>query len=54
MTRVSVFIDYENLRFAAREVFGDPRRNPSTFGHVNPLRLGLRVTELGESVDSSR
>ena len=26
VTRVSVFIDYENLRFGAREVFGDPRR----------------------------
>ncbi len=54
MTRVSVFIDYENLRFAAREVFGDPGRDPSTFGHVNPLQLGLRLTELGKSVDSSR
>ena len=54
MTRVSVFIDYENVRFAAREVFGDPRRDPYTFGHVKPLGLALMLTELGNKVDSAR
>lgn len=54
MTSVAVFIDYENIRFAAREVFGDPRRDPYTFGHVDPLRLGLLVKQLGERVDPAR
>ena len=34
MTSVSVFIDYENTRFGAREVFGDPQRDPYTFARV--------------------
>ena len=54
MTSVSVFIDYENTRFGAREVFGDPQRDPYTFGHVRPLRLGLMLKQLGETVDAAR
>ena len=54
VTAVSVFIDYENTRFGARKVFGDPRHNPNTFGHVNPLRLGLLLKKLGEEVDPAR
>ena len=50
-----MFIDYENIRFAAREVFGDPQgRVPSTFGHVNPRKLGLMLKQLGEKVDPDR
>ena len=45
-----MFIDYGNIRFAAREVFGDTQRDPYTFGHVNPLRLGLMLTRLGQKV----
>ena len=26
LTRVAVFVDYENARYGAREVFGDPHR----------------------------
>ena len=54
MTNVAVFIDYENTRFGAREVFGDPQRDPYTFGHVRPLRLGLLLKQLGEEVDPAR
>lgn len=54
VTRVSVFIDYENSRMTAREVFGDPRRDPPTFGNVCPLRLGQLLRQLGEKVDSAR
>ena len=54
MTSVSVFIDYENTRFGAREVFGDPQRDPYTFGHVRPLRLGVLLKQLGEEVDPAR
>ena len=54
MTSVAVFIDYENTRFGAREVFGDPRRDPYTFGHVKPLRLAVLLKQLGEKVDPAR
>ena len=54
MTSVAVFIDYENTRFGAREVFGDPQRDPYTFGHVKPLRLALLLKQLGEKVDPAR
>lgn len=54
MTRVSLFIDYENIRFAARDIFGGPRRSRNAFGHVNPLQLGLMLTDLGKSVDPER
>ena len=54
MTSVSVFIDYENTRFGAREVFGDPQRDPYTFGHVRPLRLGVLLKLLGGEVPSPR
>lgn len=49
-----MFVDYENSRFTAREVFGDPDRDPYTFGHVRPLRLGVLLKQLGESVDPAR
>jgi uncharacterized LabA/DUF88 family protein len=54
MTRVAVFIDYQNVYHGAREVFGGPRTAPPTMGHVNPLRLGLLLTQLGEEVDPNR
>ena len=54
VTRVAVFIDYQNVYHGAREVFGDPSTDPPTMGHVNPLRLGLLLTQLGEEVDSDR
>ena len=54
MTRVAVFVDYQNVYHGAREVFGDPSTDPPTMGHVNPLRLGLLLTQLGEEVDSDR
>ena len=53
-TRVEVFVDYENVRHGAREVFGDPTRAPSTFGHIIPQRLGVLVKQLGDAVDPDR
>ena len=46
MTRVAVLIDYENSRFGAREVFGDPRRDPYTFGHVERQKRVLMLKQL--------
>ncbi len=54
MTRVSVFIDYQNVYHCAREAFGDPLTDPPTFGHVRPHRLGLLLKQLGEKVDPAR
>ena len=54
MTRVAVFIDYQNVYHCAREAFGDPQSDPPTFGHVRPHRLGLLLKQLGETVDPDR
>ncbi|MHB1527729.1 MAG: NYN domain-containing protein [Candidatus Dormibacteria bacterium] len=54
MSRVVVFIDYQNLYHGAREAFGSPGTDRPTFGHVRPLRLGLLLTQLGDEVDPSR
>ncbi|MCY3806306.1 MAG: NYN domain-containing protein [bacterium] len=54
MTRIAVFLDYQNAYHGAREVFGDPSTDPPTMGHVNPLRLGLLLTQLGAEGDPNR
>ena len=54
MTRVAVFIDYQNVYHCAREAFGDPMTDPPTYGHVRPQRLGLLLKQLGEDVDPDR
>lgn len=54
MTRLAVFVDYQNLYHGAREAFGNPERDPPTMGHLRPQRLGLLLEQLGESVDSNR
>lgn len=43
MTRVAVFVDYQNLYMRARESFGDPEFDAFTFGQVDARRLGLAV-----------
>lgn len=54
MTRVAVFIDYQNAYMRAREVFGDPKVDPFTFGQVYPRRLGLQHKMKGQEVDPTR
>lgn len=54
MTRVAVFVDYQNVYHCARKAFGDPSTDPPTFGHVRPHRLALLLKQLGEEVDSER
>lgn len=46
VTRVAVFVDYQNCYYAAREVFGNPQLDPPTFGHIYPLRFGLQLKGL--------
>lgn len=54
MTRVTVFIDYQNLYHSARESFTDPRLAPPTDGHVHPVQLGILLTDRGKTIDSYR
>ena len=53
MTRVAVFIDYQNVYMRGREVFASPSA-PFVEGQVNPLRLGKLLTERGRSEDPKR
>lgn len=54
MTRVKVFVDYQNTYMRAREGFGDPHRDPFTFGQIFPRRLGVLLSVKGEAVDPAR
>lgn len=53
MTRVAVFIDYQNSYHCAREAFGDTLAHP-TFGHVHPTKLAHLLVDLGKTVDDKR
>jgi len=57
--RTVVFIDYQNVYHRARAAFGQHDANgkctePPSFGHVNPLRLGMLLKQLGEDGGHSR
>lgn len=54
MTRVKVFIDYQNTYMLAREAFGEPRTDAFTFGQVFPRRLGVMLRMRGDLVDPDR
>lgn len=54
MTRIAVFIDYQNIYMRARGSFGDPSLDSYTFGQVHPRRLGLLVEARGRSGDPTR
>ncbi len=54
MTRVKVFIDYQNAYSLAREAFGNPDVDIFTFGQVSPRRLGVLLKTNGEAVDAQR
>lgn len=51
MTRVAVFIDYQNVYHGVREAFGGSH---FTDGQVEPGRLGVKLTDLGRPVDPAR
>ena len=54
MTRVAVFIDYQNIYHGARRAFGGPRTDAPGFGHVDPVALARLLTGLGRAVDPER
>ena len=41
MSRVAVFVDYQNMYHGARRAFGDPVADPPSFGHFDPAALAL-------------
>jgi hypothetical protein len=53
MTRVAVYIDYQNVYMGARSCFGDQHAAPQ-FGQVLPLRTGILLTDRGRVVDPDR
>jgi uncharacterized LabA/DUF88 family protein len=53
MTRIAVFIDYQNTYMGARRAFG-LGNGGFVDGQIYPKRLGVAVTELGRDVDSTR
>lgn len=53
MTRLKVFIDYQNVYHGAREAFGLRDAHPVE-GHIRPLRLALLLKQLSEPVDPGR
>ena len=54
MSRVAVFIDYQNAYHGARRAFGDPRSDPPSFGHIDPGALARLLVGLGHIVDPDR
>lgn len=52
MTRVAVFVDYQNVYKGARRAFG--RKAHFTDGQIHPQRLGLLLVDRGKAVDSAR
>ncbi len=53
MTRVAVFIDYQNVYMGARETFG-LHDAPFTEGQIFPRRAGILVADRGRVVDPAR
>ena len=54
MSRVAVFVDYQNMYHGARRAFGDPAADAPTFGHLDPVVLARLLTDLGRAVDPGR
>lgn len=54
MSRVTIFVDYQNSYHCAREAFGTPWNDPPTVGHIHPRKLGELLVSLGLAVDTER
>lgn len=53
MTRVAVFIDYQNVYMRARELFGQPQAHHIE-GQVLPRLIGVLLTDRGRGIDPDR
>lgn len=54
VTRIAVFIDYQNVYMRARRSFGHSSLDRYSFGQVHPRRLGLLLEARGRSSDPAR
>lgn len=54
MTRVAVFIDYQNIYHGARRAFGDPHADSPVVGQIDPAALARLLVRLGRVVDPAR
>ena len=54
MSRVAVFVDYQNMYHGARRAFGDPAADAPSFGHLHPAALARLLADLGRAVDPGR
>ena len=54
VSRVAVFVDYQNMYHGARRAFGDPTADAPSFGHLDPATLAQLLTDLGRAVDPGR
>jgi hypothetical protein len=54
VTRVAVFIDYQNVYKGARAAFGWKNDPDFTKGQVFPRRLALLCTDRGRALDADR
>lgn len=54
-TRVVVYIDYQNVQYCARDMFWPAIPTPPRIaGHVDPLKLGTLLCDLGRPGDPNR
>lgn len=54
VSRVAVFVDYQNMYHGARRAFGDPTVDAPSFGQLDPAALARLLTDLGRAVDPGR
>ena len=54
MTRVAVFIDYQNMYHGARRAFGDSDSDSPIVGHIHPAALARLLVRMGRVVDPAR
>ena len=54
VTKVAVFIDYQNIYHGARHAFAGAHSDSPTFGHVDPVALAQLLTGIGRIIDSGR
>ena len=53
-TRITVFIDYQNVYHSARDLFFFADKTSPILGHVHPLRFGELLCDLGKVKDPRR
>ena len=53
-SRVVVYVDYQNVQYCARDMFWRTTPLPRTAGHIDPLRFGNLLCDLGKPGNPNR